>query len=78
MPSTKDEKGNIQRNIDPLLTPEFTAVIASEFRAKAKAARITAKAKQKTAVAKHKAAVKGRRKAKSTPAPVVPSTPTKG
>lgn len=79
LPSTKDEKGNRVHNYDPnYLEPESKAIIVATLKADAKAARIAARAKQKPAVAAHKARIKARRKAKSTPAPVVPSTPTKG
>jgi hypothetical protein len=76
--STKDEKGNRVHNYDPnYLEPGSKALIIATLTADAKAARIAAKAAQKVAVGKHKAAIKGRRKAKSTPAPVVPPS-TKG
>jgi hypothetical protein len=79
--STKDEKGNRVHNFDPnYLEPESRAICIAALKADAKEARIAARATQKTAVAKHKASIKSRRKAKSTPAPVVAptTTPTKG
>jgi hypothetical protein len=79
--STKDEKGNRVHNYDPnYLEPGSKALIIATLTADAKAARIAAKAKNKTAVDAHKARIKARRKAKSTPAPLVVPTaaPTKG